>query len=70
MILETVLGMATGIIGNVVGGIFKYKAQKLELEIKKAGNEHELKMVEAETAAMIQESKASIAITRATVEGK
>ena len=70
MILETILGMATGIIGNVVGGIFKYKAQKLELDIKKAGNEHELKMVEAETAAMIQESKASIAITRATVEGE
>lgn len=70
MILESILGLATGLIGNIVNGIFKYKTQQLTLEIKKADNEHELKMVEAETAAMIQESKASIAINRAKIEGE
>lgn len=70
MILETVLGMATGLIGNVVSGIFKYKTQKIELEIKKSDHKHELDMVKAETEAMIMESKANIAITRAEVEGE
>lgn len=70
MLIETILGAATGIIGNIVGGVFKYKAAKLELEKQTNQNQHEVAMVKAETEAMIMESKANIAITKAKVEGE
>lgn len=69
MLLETILGAATGIIGNLVSGIFKYKTQKLEMELAKVENEHDLAMVKAETEAMVMEAKANIAVTKAQVEG-
>lgn len=69
MLLETIFGGVTGLIGSVVGGIFKYKTMKAEIELKKAEFSHEKEMVKAETDAMIQEAKANIAITRAKVEG-
>jgi hypothetical protein len=61
--------MATGLIGNVVGGIFKYKHAKLEKEMQAAQHTHDIAMVKAESDAMIAEAKANIAITRAQVEG-
>jgi hypothetical protein len=70
MLIESILGAATGIIGNVVGGIFKYKTQKLENDKIKWQNNHELNMVKAETQAMIMESQANIAITKAQIEGE
>lgn len=69
MILETILGGLTGLIGNVVGGIFKYKEAKLKMESLKLQNDHEIAMVTAETQAMIEEAKANIKITQAQVEG-
>ncbi len=69
MLIESILGMATGLIGNVVGGIFKFKTAKLQKEIQAAQNTHALAMVKAESDAMIAEAKANIAITRAQVEG-
>jgi len=69
MLLETILGGVTGLIGNVVGGIFKYKHAKLEKEMLGLKNAHELAMVSAETEAMIAEAKANIKITQAQVEG-
>jgi len=69
MLLETIFGGVTGLIGSVVGGIFKYKTMKAQIELKKAEHAHEKDMVLAETEAMIMESKANIAITRAQVEG-
>jgi hypothetical protein len=69
MLLETILGGVTGLIGNVVGGIFKYKHAKLEKEMLGIKNTHALAMVTAESDAMIAEAKANIAITRAQVEG-
>lgn len=69
MILETILGGLTGLIGNVVGGIFKYKQAKLNKEMQLAGQSHELLMVKAETEAMIMEAKANIKITQSQVEG-
>lgn len=69
MLLETILGGVTGLIGNVVGGIFKYKHAKLEKEMLGIRNQHELAMVTAETDAMIAEAKANIKITQAQVEG-
>lgn len=70
MLLETILGGVTGLIGNIVGGVFKYKTAKLDMETKQMQNAHEVSMVEAETEAMIMEAKANIAITRAKVEGE
>ena len=63
MILETILGIATGIGGSVVTGIFNYKTQKLK-------NTHDLAMVDAETKAMIAETKADVEKTKAVVEGE
>ena len=69
MILETILGGVTGLIGNVVGGWFKLKHAKLQEEIRKGDRAHEVAMVKAETEAMIMEAKANIKITQAQVEG-
>ena len=69
MILETILGGVTGLIGNVVGGWFKLKHAKLQKEIKDGDRKHEVAMVKAETEAMIMEAKANIKITQAQVEG-
>lgn len=69
MLLETILGGITGLIGNAVGGWFKLKQKKLDLDIHKLNNKHELDMVTAETKAMIMEAKANIKITQAQVEG-
>ena len=69
MILETILGGLTGLIGNVVGGWFKLKQARLESEIRIADRAHEISMVKAETQAMIMEAKANIKITQAQVEG-
>lgn len=69
MLLETILGGVTGLIGNVVGGIFKYKHAKLEQQMLATRNNHEVAMVKAETEAMIMEAKANIKITQAQVEG-
>lgn len=69
MLLETILGGVTGLIGNVVGGWFKLKHAKLEKEMLGIKNTHEVAMVTAETEAMIMEAKANIKITQAQVEG-
>ena len=69
MILETILGGVTGLIGNVVGGWFKLKQARLQSEIRIADRAHEISMVKAETQAMIMEAKANIKITQAQVEG-
>jgi hypothetical protein len=69
MLIETILGGITGLIGNAVGGWFKLKQKKLDLDIKKMEHKHELEMVTAETKAMIMEAKANIKITQAQVEG-
>jgi len=69
MILETILGGVTGLIGNVVGGWFKLKQARLQSEIRTADRMHEIAMVKAETQAMIMEAKANIKITQAQVEG-
>ena len=69
MLIETILGGVTGLIGNVVGGWFKLKHAKINAEIRSADRAHELAMVAAETKAMIMEAKANIKITQAQVEG-
>lgn len=70
MLLETILGGITGILGNAIGAYFKYKDAQIQVDLQKAKFEYDLKMVSAETEAMIMEAKANIAITRAAVEGQ
>jgi len=60
---DVVIAAVTGLVGSVVTGYTNYKTQKLK-------NEHEQVMVKLETDAMIAESEANIAITKATVEGE
>lgn len=69
MLIETILGGVTGLIGNVVGGWFKLKQAKLDAEIRKADRAHDIAMINAETKAMIMEAKANIKVTQAQVEG-
>ena len=60
--LDVILGGVTGLLGNVITGWLGYKNTKLN-------NEHEQKMVALETAAMKEESKMQIAISKAEIEG-
>jgi hypothetical protein len=62
MLIETILGGLTGIIGTALTSIMNFKTQKLK-------NEHEIAMIRAQTAAMIEESKAQIEITKTRIEG-
>lgn len=63
MILETILGGLTGLVGTAVSSIFNYKTEKLRGDIK-------IQTIKAETDAMIAEAKANIAITNAQIEGE
>lgn len=63
MLLETILGGLTGLIGNAVSAFMNYKTKKLEFN-------HEEKMIELETTAMIKEAEANIQIEKARIEGE
>jgi hypothetical protein len=63
MIIETILGVVTGIGGSLVTGIMNYKTQKLK-------NTHDLATIKAESDAMVAEANANIQITQAQVEGE
>lgn len=62
MLLETILGGVTGLVGNVISSIMTYKTQKLK-------NEHEQSILKLETAAMRAEAEANIRISKAQIEG-
>lgn len=61
--LDVLLGGVTGLLGNVITGILKYKNQKMQFE-------HDQKMIGLETQSMIEKSKAQIAITETQVKGE
>ncbi len=67
--LEIIFGGLTGLIGTIWNSYNNRKIKELDIKDKEAARAHDLKMVEAETQAMIEESKASIRITSAKVEG-
>jgi hypothetical protein len=56
-----ILGGITGLIGSITTAITNYKIQKLK-------NQHEEKMIELNTTAMIKEAEANIKITQAETE--
>jgi hypothetical protein len=61
--LDVIFGGVTGLLGTVIGQIFKYKTAKIE-------NEHERGMLQLETQAMIQEAEMQIQVTKSRVEGE
>lgn len=61
MILESILGIVTGLGGSIATGVMNLKTQKLK-------NAHEIAMVQAETNAMIAETEANIKITEQQVQ--
>lgn len=61
--LDIIFGGITGLIGNAFTTFFKFKNAKLKYE-------HDEKMVEIETQAMILESEAQIKITKSRIEGE
>ena len=63
MLIETILGGLTGLIGNVVTGWMNYKTMK-------AKNEHEVAMLKAESEAMKLEAEMNIKITEAKIQGE
>jgi uncharacterized membrane protein len=60
--LDILLGGLTGLIGNAFTTWFKYKNAKMEYE-------HDEKMVELKTKALIQQAEMKIQITKAQIEG-
>lgn len=60
--LDIILGGITGLVGNVITGVMNFKTMKVKFE-------HEAKMVALETAAMKEEAKMQIAVTKAEIEG-
>lgn len=61
--IEAILGVVTGLLGNVLTSVMNYKTQKLKFD-------HEIAKIEATTEAAVQEAKAQIQIARTEVEGK
>lgn len=59
-ILTSILGVATGLIGNIITGITNYKTKKLELQQKKDDQKHEREMAAITSENMIREIKANI----------
>lgn len=61
MILESVLGVATGFVGNILTSFFNLKAQKEK-------NKHEIELIKAETSAMIAEKEANIRVSEVELQ--
>ena len=60
---NVIFGGLTGLIGSVTTSITNYKLQKMK-------NEHDEKMIELETTAMIRETEANIKINEAEIQGE
>lgn len=63
MIVEGLVGVVTGLLGNVITSFTNIKTQKLK-------NQHEVAMIEAETKAMQAEAAMQIQITETKVAGE
>lgn len=70
MILENILtGGASGLLGVVTGLVGNALTSYTNLKTQKLKNDHEIKMVEVETNAMIAETEANLKITEKQIEG-
>jgi len=63
MLIETIMGVATGLIGNVVTSITNLKTQKLK-------NQHDLQMREYDIKEREQEGRIQIAVDSNRLEGE
>jgi len=63
MIIESLVGVATGLLGNVLTSFTNFKTQKLK-------NEFDLAMVAAQTGAMRAEMEMNIRVTETQVQGE
>lgn len=63
MLVETILGVATGLVGNIVTSVTNIKTQKLK-------NEQDLKMREFDLKEREQEAKLQIAVDSNRLEGE
>lgn len=70
MILQGVAGVLTGLVGNIFTAWNNRKLKALEYENASKEREHELKMIEAQTAATIKEVEANIRITETEIAGE
>ena len=62
MVIESALGIVTGLVGNIITAFTNYKTQKMK-------NEHDAKMMDLEIKKMIAQTNAAIKITEAKVKG-
>jgi len=62
MVLSGLIGVVTGLLGNVVTSFTNLKAQRLK-------NEHEEKLIGLKTTAMVAETEATIRIAKAKITG-
>ncbi len=63
MIVEGLVGVATGLLGNVLTSFTNLKTQKLK-------NQHEVAMIKVETEAMAAEAAMQIKVTETNVAGE
>ena len=68
--LSIILGGITGLLGPLITAFTNYKMQKLKNEARAQDREHEIRMVEAETTAMIAETEANIRVAEVKTEGE
>lgn len=61
--LDLIFGGITGLVGNVITSVTNYKTMKLK-------NEHDEKMIELNTSAMIEKSKMQIIVTKNKIAGE
>lgn len=63
MLISGIIGVVTGLVGNIVTSITNLKTQKLK-------NSHEEKLIELKTKAMLAEVDAGIKVTKTKVAGE
>lgn len=66
---DVIFGSVFGVVGSVITHITDYKMRKLENQEKAAARDHELRMIDAETKAMVAESQANISVARVQTDG-
>lgn len=70
MIVGTLVGTITGLLGTAFTAWNTRKMKALDIEDKKLDRKHELDMVKANTEAMIKEVEANIKITETEIAGE
>lgn len=70
MVLEAIIGTATGLLSNFLTSWQNNKQQKIKNDHEIKMSEFELKRIDAQTNAMIKEAEANIKITETKIQGE